>query len=47
MFGVPVLVLEHIESLHVDGIVNSLDIDKFVDHFNNDNLKHSTLVCYP
>lgn len=45
MFGVPVLVLEHIESLHVDGIVNLLDIDKFVDHFNNDNLKHSTLVC--
>ncbi|KAG2739285.1 hypothetical protein P692DRAFT_20851542 [Suillus brevipes Sb2] len=44
MFGVPVLVLEHIESLHVDGIVNSLDIDKFVDHFNNDNLKHSTLA---
>lgn len=45
MFGVPVLVLEHIASLHVDGIVNLLDIDKFVDRFNNDNLQHSTLVC--
>jgi hypothetical protein len=26
MFGVPALVLEHVEKLHVDGIVNLLDI---------------------
>jgi hypothetical protein len=45
MFGVPVMVLEHVEKLHVDGIVNLLDIKKFLDHFNDDNIKHSTLVC--
>jgi hypothetical protein len=45
MFGVPALVLEHVEKLHVDGIVNLLDIRKFLDHFNDDNIKHSTLVC--
>jgi hypothetical protein len=44
MFGVPALVLEHIENIHVDGIVNSLDIRQFVDRFNDDNVKHSTLV---
>ncbi|KAG1762049.1 hypothetical protein EV702DRAFT_1052685 [Suillus placidus] len=44
MFGVPALVLEHIENIHVDGIVNSLDIRQFVDRFNDDNLKHSTLA---
>lgn len=44
MFGVPVLVLEHVEKLHVDGIVNMLDIRTFLDHFNDDNIKHSTLV---
>ncbi|KAG1771578.1 hypothetical protein EV702DRAFT_1201893 [Suillus placidus] len=44
MFGVPALVLEHIENIHVDGIVNSLDIRQFIDRFNDDNLKHSTLV---
>jgi len=45
MFGIPALVLEHIKKLHVDGIVNLLDIRKFLDHFNDDNIKHSTLVC--
>ncbi|KAG2738047.1 hypothetical protein P692DRAFT_20851728 [Suillus brevipes Sb2] len=44
MFGVPALVLEHIENIHVDGIVNSLDIRQFVDRFNDENLKHSTLA---
>ncbi|KAG1784510.1 uncharacterized protein HD556DRAFT_1445409 [Suillus plorans] len=44
MFGVPVMVLEHVEKLHVDGIVNLLDIKKFLDHFNDDNIKHSTLA---
>ncbi|KAG1725827.1 hypothetical protein EDB19DRAFT_1914883 [Suillus lakei] len=44
MFGVPALVLEHIENIHVDGIVNSLNIRQFVDRFNDENLKHSTLV---
>ncbi|KIK34292.1 hypothetical protein CY34DRAFT_98287 [Suillus luteus UH-Slu-Lm8-n1] len=44
MFGVPVLVLEHVEKLHVDGIVNMLDIRTFLDHFNDDNIKHSTLA---
>jgi hypothetical protein len=44
MFGVPALVLEHVEKLHVDGIVNLLDIRKFLDHFNDDNIKHSTLA---
>jgi hypothetical protein len=44
MFGVPVLVLEQIENIHVDGIVNTLDIRQFIDRFNDDNLKHSTLV---
>lgn len=44
MFGVPALVLEHVEKLHVDGIVNLLDIGKFLDHFNDDNMRHSTLV---
>lgn len=45
MFGVPVVVLEHVEKLRVDGIVNLLDIRKFLDRFNNDIIKHSTLVC--
>ncbi|KAG1725139.1 hypothetical protein EDD22DRAFT_853724 [Suillus occidentalis] len=44
MFGVPVVVLEHVEKLRVDGIVNLLDIRKFLDHFNDDILKHSTLA---
>ncbi|KAG1844367.1 hypothetical protein F4604DRAFT_1979241 [Suillus subluteus] len=44
MFGVPALVLEHVEKLHVDGIVNLLDIREFLDHFNDDNIKHSTLA---
>ncbi|KIK32220.1 hypothetical protein CY34DRAFT_19199 [Suillus luteus UH-Slu-Lm8-n1] len=44
MFGVPALVLEHVEKLHVDGIVNLLDIGKFLDHFNDDNMRHSTLA---
>ncbi|KAG2045941.1 hypothetical protein BDR06DRAFT_977846 [Suillus hirtellus] len=44
IWNILLLVLEHIESLHVDGIVNLLDIDRFVDLFNNDNLKHSTLA---
>ncbi|KAG1847882.1 hypothetical protein DFJ58DRAFT_843086 [Suillus subalutaceus] len=44
MFGVPALVLEHIENIHVDGIVNSLNIRQFVDCFNDENLKHSTLL---
>ncbi|KAG2359276.1 hypothetical protein BDR07DRAFT_1378777 [Suillus spraguei] len=44
MFGVPALVLEHIDNIYVDGIVNSLDISQFVDRFNEDNVKHSTLV---
>ncbi|KAG2742718.1 hypothetical protein P692DRAFT_20747841 [Suillus brevipes Sb2] len=44
MFGVPVVVLEHVEKLHVDGIVNLLDIRKFLDHFNDDIIKHSTLA---
>ncbi|KAG1868934.1 hypothetical protein DFJ58DRAFT_837773 [Suillus subalutaceus] len=44
MFRVPTLVLEHIENIHVDDIVNLLDIRQFVDRFNDDNVKHSTLV---
>ncbi|KAG2102823.1 uncharacterized protein F5147DRAFT_776178 [Suillus discolor] len=45
MFGMPALVLDHIENIHVDGIINLLDIRQFIDHFNNDNVKYSTLVC--
>ncbi|KAG2053745.1 hypothetical protein BDR06DRAFT_972042 [Suillus hirtellus] len=33
-----------LQNIHVDGIVNSLDIRQFIDRFNDDNVKHSTLV---
>ncbi|KAG1744733.1 WD40-repeat-containing domain protein [Suillus lakei] len=43
MLGVPALVLEHVGNIHVDGIINSLNIRQFIDRFNDDNLKHGTL----
>ncbi|KAG1777126.1 hypothetical protein EV702DRAFT_1045523 [Suillus placidus] len=45
MFGVPAQVLEHIKCIHVDGIVSLIDIRKFIDVFNEDNLEYSTLAC--
>ncbi|KAG1799237.1 uncharacterized protein HD556DRAFT_1305483 [Suillus plorans] len=44
IWNILLMVLEHVEKLHIDGIVNLLDIKKFLDHFNDDNIKHSTLA---
>ncbi|KAG2108249.1 uncharacterized protein F5147DRAFT_652968 [Suillus discolor] len=44
IWNILLMVLEHVKKLHVDGIVNLLDIKKFLNHFNDDNIKHSTLV---
>ncbi|KAG1807734.1 hypothetical protein EV424DRAFT_1350562 [Suillus variegatus] len=33
-----------LQNIHVDSIINSLDTRQFIDRFNDDNVKHSTLI---
>jgi hypothetical protein len=37
MFCLPVLVCEHLKQIHVDGLVNYLDLKTFIDEFNSQN----------
>jgi hypothetical protein len=37
MFCLPVLVRERLKQIHVDGLVNYLDLKTFIDEFNSQN----------
>jgi hypothetical protein len=44
MFCLPVLVRERLKQIHVDGLVNYLDLKTFIDEFNSQNNAQIALV---
>jgi len=46
MLGVPVVILEQIKEIYVDGLITALDMNTFITNFRNSSTGYSTLVSY-
>jgi len=44
MLGIPVMILEQISEIYVDGLITSLDMNTFILNFRNSSTGYSTLV---